>query len=49
MERIFVRCPECNDYMEAEFRKGNWYCENCGKNLNTEVKRYLDKSKKLKK
>lgn len=41
MERQFVYCPECDDYMEVEYRKGNWYCENCGKNLTEAVERQL--------
>ena len=23
--------------MEVEYRKGNWYCENCGTNLTKQV------------
>lgn len=48
MERIFVRCPECDDLMEAEYRKGNWYCENCGTNLNKQVEHYNKSKKKSK-
>jgi ribosomal protein L37AE/L43A len=46
MERIFVRCPECDDSMEAEYRKGTWHCENCGTDVTKEVKRYLQHIKK---
>lgn len=48
MERIFVHCDSCNDHMEVEFVKGNWYCENCGKNLTKEVEKLLKKKKEVK-
>lgn len=48
MERQFVYCPECDDYMEAELVKGRWYCENCGRNLTEEVEKNIRKSKKKK-
>lgn len=38
MDRKFVYCPECDDYMEVEFVRGRWYCENCGADLTHLVK-----------
>lgn len=53
MERQFAYCPECDDSMEAEYRRGRWHCENCGHDLTTTVernmKRYAEWQKKQKK
>lgn len=49
MERIFVHCPTCDDGMEVEYRKGNWYCENCGTNLTKQVENMGKRKKKQKK
>lgn len=41
MERVFSNCPQCNDLLEMEYRRGSWHCENCGKNLTEQVVRQL--------
>lgn len=43
MERQFVHCPECDDYMEVNYYRGKWYCENCGKDLTKETKRQMER------
>lgn len=46
MERQFAYCPECEDNMEAEYRRGKWYCENCGSELTDEVENNIKRTKK---
>lgn len=41
MERQFAHCPECNDTLEMEYRRGRWHCENCGKDLTDVVERNI--------
>lgn len=42
MDRQFTYCPSCDDTLEVEYRRGHWYCENCGADLTKQV----DKRKK---
>lgn len=41
MERQYAHCPECDDHMEAEYRRGRWHCENCGHDLTAAVERNM--------
>lgn len=41
MERQFVRCHKCDDTLEVEYRRGKWFCENCGTDLTKETERKM--------
>lgn len=45
MERVFIYCEECDDYLEAEYTKGKWYCENCGKDVTEQVAKKIKLNK----
>lgn len=48
MGRQFAHCPQCDDNMEAEFRRGTWHCENCGTDITREVEWSIEQDKKRK-
>lgn len=43
MDRQFAYCDHCNDYMEVEYVRGKWVCENCRFNLTSQVEHNLKK------